>query len=124
MRKFLVLTLLVVIISLGLFTYWRFYHPFAEGNKSGLLVQFMLKGYVFKTYEGEMIQAGLRSYPNMPVATRDFRFSVAEEAVADSLMKCEGKELVLHYREYFGRLPWRGHTKYVVDKILFVKEPD
>ena len=28
----------------------------------------------------------------------------------------------LHYKEYFGRLPWRGHTRYIVDDILSIKE--
>lgn len=124
MKKFLTVIILVVVVFLGVFTYWRFYHPFAEGNRSGLLIRFMNKGYVFKTYEGEIIQPGLRSYPSTPVATNDFQFSVADKAVADSLMGSEGKEVVLHYQEYFGRLPWRGHSKYVVDKIISVKEPE
>lgn len=29
-----------------------------------------------------------------------------------------GKTLELHYREYFGALPWRGFTKFVVDSIV------
>lgn len=122
MKKFLFVVFLVLLVGGGLFVYWRFYFSFGEGNKAGLLIQFMKKGYVFKTYEGEIIQAGLRSYPNTPVATRDFTFSVADAAVADSLMKCEGKEVVLHYTEYFGALPWRGHSPYVVDKILNVQD--
>lgn len=124
MKKFLTVFILILVVITGVFLYWRFYHPFAEGNRSGLLIRFMHKGYIFKTYEGEIIQPGLRSYPSTPVATNDFEFSVADKAVADSLMGSEGKEVVLHYQEYFGRLPWRGHSKYVVDKIISVKEPE
>lgn len=123
MKKFLFVLIVVILVFGGLMVYWRFYYSFGEGNKSGLLIQFMKKGYIFKTYEGEIIQAGLRSYPNTPVATKDFTFSVSDPAVADSLMGYEGKEVVLHYTEYFGALPWRGHSNYVVDKILFVREP-
>ncbi len=122
MKKFLFAVILIIIVCGGLFTYWRFYYSFGEGNKAGLLIQFMKKGYVFKTYEGEIIQAGLKSYPSVPVATKDFTFSVADPAVADSLMGYEGKEVVLHYTEYFGALPWRGHSRYVVDKILYVRD--
>ena len=49
-----------------------------------------------------------------------FEFSVENEAVADSLMRCSGKNVELHYKEYLGALPWRGQQKYVVDKILSV----
>jgi hypothetical protein len=123
MRKFIVIIILIIVVFGGIFTYYHFYYPFAEGNRAGLLIRFMHKGYVFKTYEGQIIQPGLRSYPNTPVATNDFDFSVSDKQVADSLMGCEGKEVVLHYHEYFGRIPWRGHSKYVVDKILQVNEP-
>ena len=32
-----------------------------------------------------------------------------------------GKTLELHYKEYFGALPWRGFTKFVVDSIITVR---
>lgn len=117
------IVVLIIVVFLGIFVYYRYYYPFAEGNRAGLLIRFMHKGYVFKTYEGQIIQPGLRSYPNTPVATNDFDFSVDNKQIADSLMMCEGKEVVLHYHEYFGTIPWRGHSKYVVDKILQVNEP-
>ena len=49
-----------------------------------------------------------------------FEFSVDDQGVADSLMRCSGKNVELHYKEYLGALPWRGQQKYVVDKILSV----
>lgn len=123
MRKFLTVVIVALVFLGGLSIYYRYYYSFAEGNRAGLLIRFMHKGYVFKTYEGQIIQPGLRSYPTTPVATNDFDFSVADKALADSLMRCEGKEVVLHYHEYFGTIPWRGHSKYVVDRILQVNEP-
>jgi hypothetical protein len=91
MKRFLTIVILAVIVFSGIFVYYHFYYSFAEGNRNGLLIRFMKKGYVFKTYEGQIIQPGLRSYPNTPVATNDFEFSVADRAIADSLMNCEGK---------------------------------
>jgi len=41
--------------------------------------------------------------------------------VADSLMRCSGKNVELHYKEYLGALPWRGVNTFVVDKIVSVK---
>lgn len=31
-----------------------------------------------------------------------------------------GNTVQLHYTEYFGALPWRGFTKYIVDSIVTV----
>ena len=47
-----------------------------------------------------------------------FDFSVADEEVANKLMRCSGKTVELHYKEYLGTLPWRGMQKYVVDRIV------
>jgi hypothetical protein len=45
---------------------------------------------------------------------------VADKAVTDSLMRCSGKAVEVHYKEYLGALPWRGVQKYIVDSILAV----
>ena len=50
---------LVVVLALTGFFYFRFYFVFGEGVKAGDLNQVMYKGYVFKTYEGRLIQSGL-----------------------------------------------------------------
>ena len=51
----------------------------------------------------------------------EFEFSVENEALARELMLQGGKTLELHYKEYFGALPWRGFTKFVVDSIITVR---
>ena len=51
-----------------------------------------------------------------------FDFSIADKEIAERLMTESGKVMDLHYKEYFGRLPWRGHTRYIVDDILSIKE--
>ena len=35
-------------------------------------------------------------------------------------MRCSGKQVELHYKEYNGALPWRGMQRYVVDSIVSV----
>lgn len=116
------ITAAVVIALAGLF-YFRFYFVFGEGVKAGDLNQVMYKGYVFKTYEGRLIQSGLRgvSKGSTTMESYVFEFSVEDKDVADSLMRCSGKSVELHYKEYLGALPWRGQQKYVVDKILSAK---
>jgi hypothetical protein len=64
-----------------------------------------------------MVQSGLRSNPQMPIATKDFPFSVVKPAIADSLAQFEGQDVRLHYTQYRGTLPWRGDSEYIVDRI-------
>ena len=52
--------ILFLVIAFAIFFYIRFYFVFGDGVKAGELNQFTYKGYVFKTYEGKLIQAGFR----------------------------------------------------------------
>ena len=124
--KFISVTLLLVLIGLAAFFWVRFYYVFGDGVKAGELNQIMLKGYVFKTYEGRLIQSGFRgsqrSGNSAAIESFIFDFSVENPAVADSLMHLSGKTVELHYKEYLGALPWRGMQKTVVDRIVSVSE--
>ena len=99
---------------------------FGEGVKAGELNFVVRKGYIFKTYEGRAIQAGFGkgkgTNPGM-IQSYEFDFSITDPAIADSLMRCGGKLVELHYKEYLGALPWRGKQEYIVDKIVSVREP-
>jgi hypothetical protein len=121
-KKILGITSLVIVAIFGIWFYINYYFVFGEGVKAGELNYLVHKGYVFKTYEGKMIQSGLRSQTPGTVQSYEFAFSVNDKQIADSLMRCSGKELELHYKEYLGVLPWRGVSKYVVDEIISVKE--
>lgn len=92
-----------------------------EGVKSGELNYVVYKGVLFKTYEGKLIQTGIRSKAAGSIQSYEFEFSVENEALARELMLQGGKTLELHYKEYFGALPWRGFTKFVVDSIITVR---
>ena len=113
----------LIAIGIAAFIFIKFYFVFGEGVKAGELNQVVYKGYIFKTYEGRLIQSGLRGTGAKGTVTMEaygFEFSVDDQGVADSLMRCSGKNVELHYKEYLGALPWRGQQKYVVDKILSV----
>lgn len=122
MRKFLGIFSIIVVLALVIFIYWRYYYVFGEGVKAGELNYMVKKGYIFKTYEGKLIQSGLRSKTPGTVASYEFEFSVENDSVANILMLNSGKVFELHYKEYLGTIPWRGHSKYVVDKIINMKE--
>lgn len=122
MRKFLVILSTVVVLALAAFVYFKFYFVFGEGVKAGELNFVVYKGYMFKTYEGKIIQDGYNAKnKGAVVQSYEFEFSVTDPEVADSLMRCGGRQVELHYKEYLGSLPWRGMQVYVVDSIVSVK---
>ena len=121
MRKHWVLITITIAVVLAAAVYFRFFFVFGEGVKSGELNYVVYKGVLFKTYEGKLIQTGIRSKAAGSIQSYEFEFSVENEALARELMLQGGKTLELHYKEYFGALPWRGFTKFVVDSIITVR---
>ena len=121
MKKFWVIGTVLLAVGLAVFLYFRFWFVFGEGVKSGELNYVVYKGLIFKTYEGKMIQSGIRSRTAGTIQSYEFEFSVEDEALARELMLLGGRTLELHYKEYFGALPWRGFTKFVVDSIVAVR---
>jgi hypothetical protein len=97
--------------------YFRYYWVFGEGAKAGELNYLVYKGLLFKTYEGKLIQAGLKGQSGS-MQSNEFIFSVENEEVARTLMANSGRLYNLHYLEYKGALPWRGMSVYVVDSII------
>ena len=119
MKKFTIIISLLVILALTAGIYFRFFFVFGEGVKSGELNYVVYKGVIFKTYEGKLIQTGIRSYTKTgTIGSNEFEFSVENPELARQLMLQGGQTVELHYREYFGALPWRGFTKFIVDSII------
>ena len=124
-RKIFTFITLIAALTLAAFVYFKFYFVFGEGVKAGDLNYVVYKGYIFKTYEGRAIQAGFGKGKGVnagAIQSYEFDFSITDKAVADSLMRCGGKMVELHYKEYLGSLPWRGKQKYIVDRIVSVRE--
>lgn len=113
---------IIVLIGAAAFVYGRYYFVFGQGVKAGELNYVVYKGVVFKTYEGKLIQSGLRSGKPGAVQSYEFRFSVVDKDIAEQLMKASGKNVELHYKEYFGALPWRGYSNFIVDSIVAIQE--
>ncbi|WDF80650.1 hypothetical protein ACFGVS_01870 [Mucilaginibacter sp. AW1-7] len=111
----------IVLLLLAGFFYYRFYFVFGEGAKAGTMNYFVKKGYIFKTYEGRLIQNGIRTQTQGNIASNEFMFSVTNEKVAQQLNNNAGSYLELHYKEYLHTLPWRGVSVFVVDSIISAK---
>lgn len=121
MKRFLFIIIGIMFAAAAVFFFIRYYYVFGEGVKAGELNYLVKKGYLFKTYEGKLIQSGLRSRTPGSVQSYEFEFSVERDDIAQQLMSNSGKEFELHYKEYFGALPWRGHSVFVVDSIVAMR---
>jgi hypothetical protein len=123
MKKFLGILIGVIVLVVALIYYFRYGRPFGEGVKAGTLNYVVYKGWLWKTYEGEVILAGFQNKVNSSLQSNEFTFSIDNEAVAKRLELASGKEVQLHYYEYVGTLPWRGVSKFIVDSIVSIGGP-
>ena len=122
LRRMLRVAVPIVLIALLIVGGFYYYFPFATGMKSGRLNYVVYKGIVFKTYEGRLIQAGIRPADTGGFQSNEFVFSVSDKEVAEQLMNAGGQTVELHYTEYLGALPWRGYSRYVVDRIVNITD--
>lgn len=117
-RKYMKIFFAIVAVGFLIFLYIWFYVPFSDaGVKAGILNNVKHKGVIFKTYEGELIQSGFRP-GQQGLQSNEFNFSVEDKELAKKLMSMSGQQVKLHYKEYYGKLPWRGYSKFVVDSIV------
>jgi len=114
----------IMLVLLTGFVYFRYYFVFSTGVRAGELNYVVHKGILFKTFEGKLIQTGFRADLPGGLQSNQFVFSVKDEEIARQLMVASGHNVQLHYREYFGRLPWRGHTRFIVDSIVSIQPRD
>jgi hypothetical protein len=109
---------LVILAILAVVFYFKFLWVFSDGTKTGELNSLTYTGYVFKTYEGEIILTGYgNKNASGTVQSKNFKFSVENKEVAEKLRQMTGLRVTVHYKEYKGRLPWRGYERAVVDYV-------
>lgn len=121
LRKIIFGFLGIALIALAV-TILVFSFTYSEGSRAGVIIKFSKKGYVFKTYEGELNLGGIGNIPNTAQLNQIWEFSVKNQQVADTLMGLEGRKVSLHYKEKIKNLPWQGETKYFVDGVEVLSE--
>lgn len=109
----LALVLLVPLLGFGLYTAFTLTWSYSEGERAGILQKISHKGWVCKTYEGEL---AVTTSPG--VAPVIWSFTVSDQSVVDALNKATGKSVVLHYQEHRG-VPSScfGDTQYFVTSV-------
>ncbi len=121
MKKIFRVALLIAVFTLAVIIWWRYYFVFGEGVKAGTVNFIVKKGYIFKTYEGRLIQTGFKTSAPGALQSNEFEFSVTNDSIAAILERCSGKEVELRYKEYLHAIAWRGMSNYVVFEILSIE---
>ena len=121
MRRFLYWIVAIIVLFLTIYILVNVTYTYSDGNRAGRLIKFSHKGYIFKTYEGELNLGGINATNGGVMVNNMWDFSVDDKSVADSLSLLEGKDISIHYKEKISTLPWRGETRYIVDKIVQVR---
>ena len=113
----------LAVVALAVFVYVKFFFVYSEGTNEGDINYFQREGFVFKTYEGKMIQTGYNSHnTSATIQSNEFKFSVVEENVAQQIDNNSSRQIKLHWKRYLGTLPWRGKSQFVVDSIISVRQ--
>lgn len=113
--------LFFIILFFGIFIYWKYFYTYSEGYRAGLLQKFSNKGTFFKTYEGEIILSSVSSTSNVAIASEKFFFSVIRKDLAIQFDTLQGQNVIVHYIQKNGAVPWRGDSQYLVDSIALRK---
>ena len=113
----------ILLLALAVFVYVKFFFVYSEGTNEGDINYFQREGFVFKTYEGKMIQTGYNSHnTSATIQSNEFKFSVVDENVAQQIDNNSSRQIKLHWKRYLGTLPWRGKSQFVVDSIISVRQ--
>lgn len=114
----------IILVALAGFIYFKFCFVYSEGTNEGDINYFQKEGIIFKTYEGKMIQSGLKSMKGVQgsIQSNEFKFSVDDERVAQQLNEISNTGVKLHWKRYRGTLPWRGNSQFIVDGVYSSKE--
>ena len=113
--KALVVIVLVMLLAAGAvaaYTWAALTWNYSEGERVGYVQKFSRKGWICKTWEGELAMV------TMPGAIPEkFHFSIRSEVVAARLNKTLGKRVGLKYTQHLG-LPTScfGETEYFVSE--------
>lgn len=114
------LTWTILIVGILALLGYYFYRTFeySDGNRAGILVKISKKGYVFKTYEGQLHLGNSMQMNEQSI----WNFSAKNDEVYRKLQQYEGKNVSCHYVELKDAFPWQGDTNYIVDDVTPVSQ--
>jgi hypothetical protein len=115
--KTLVLIVVLLVAGAFLWTWATLSYDYADGERAGFVQKFSRKGWICKTWEGEL------ALVNLPGAMPEiFSFTVRDDAVAKRIEAAVGKRVALKYEQHIG-VPTScfGDTEYFVVDIRAIE---
>ena len=108
---------LVPVVVFALYTWSALNWSYSQGERAGYVQKFSRKGWVCKTWEGELAMV------NIPGSlTEKFQFTVRDDKIADYINASLGKRVALSYDQHVG-IPTTcfGETQYFVTAVRVVE---
>jgi hypothetical protein len=116
--KSIVTAVLALVLAAAVYAVVVIFWSYSTGERAGWIQKFSKKGWLCKTWEGEMAMV------SMPGSTSEkFFFTVWDNATAAQINKAMGKRVSLHYEEKVG-IPTScfGETRHYVTRVNVVEE--
>jgi hypothetical protein len=107
-------SIIALIVLFALYIWVVLHWSYSEGERAGYLQKLSRKGWLCKTWEGEMLLS------SMPGAIPErFTFTVRDPAVVQQLQAAMGQRVQVTYEQHVG-LPTScfGETEYFADKAV------
>jgi hypothetical protein len=111
--------LVLPVLLFAAYTWLSLAYVYSSGERAGWVQKFSRKGWVCKTWEGELAMV------NLPGAAPEiFRFTVRDESVATRINESMGRRVAIHYEQHRG-VPSAcfGETEYFVTAVREVGGP-
>ena len=118
---------LMIVIAILLVAFFAYFficgRSYSVGTRTGIVIKISHKGYIIKTYEGELNLGGVSEGDGTIMPNHIWNFSVEKhnQSIYDDLTMSEGKHVRLYYREVIKNLFWQSDTPYLVEKVEIVK---
>jgi hypothetical protein len=109
--------LVTPVLLFALYTWLALTWSYSEGERAGYIQKFSKKGWIFKTWEGELAMVTMPG--TMP---EKFLFTVRDDSVAAHINRTLGKRVTLVYEQHKG-VPtnWFGETEYFVTGVKVIE---
>lgn len=119
MTKILLTTVAVLLVGLVGYTWLTLHWSYSTGERSGYVQKLSKKGYVCKTWEGEMAMVSMPG-----TVSEKFQFTIPDVAIADKVNASVGKRVALQYEQHKW-LPSScfGDTEYFVTDVRVTEDP-
>jgi len=118
-RKLFIGLLVIALLGVAL-TFLSTQMAYSEGDRAGVVSKLSKKGYVFKTYEGELNVGAQGQVGNMSNNMWQFTIASGDEKLTKDIEDAmtTGKRVKLHYEQRYMKFSWMGDTEYFVTKVV------